>query len=217
MSNILPSLDWRTKGAVTPVKNGGINAINNSWSFAITGMIEGYHYITQGSLKSLSEQQMIDCIKYIWNDINSIPRGLNYVINIGGLESEASYPFTSIKSTCKFNVSNVVTTINTFVKKDNPSTSYLLEQLQISPIAVTVLVDQDFFSYESGIYYPKSHNYCDKYLTVYHMLLVGYDTTANPSYFIAKLNFGTSFGNHGYMQISLLNCDEFFVRAYNVF
>ncbi|AYV76090.1 MAG: cathepsin [Terrestrivirus sp.] len=217
MSNIQTALDWTIKGAVTSVKNGGMNAISNSWSFAITGMIEGYHYITKGSLKSLSEQQMIDCIKYIWNDVNSIPRGLNYVINIGGLESEASYPFTSIKGVCKFNSSSGLTTINTFVKKDNPSVSYLLEQLQISPIAVTVLVDKDFLSYESGIYYPKSHNYCDKYLTVYHMLLVGYDATINPSYFIAKLNFGTVFGNNGYMQISLDNCDDFFVRAYNVY
>ena len=53
-SNLADSVDWRTKGAVTPVKNQ--EQCGSCWAFSAVAAMEGLYFQTSGTLKSFSEQ-----------------------------------------------------------------------------------------------------------------------------------------------------------------
>jgi len=102
------SQDWRAHGAVTPVKNEG--QCDASWAFAVTGLVEGDHFIRAGTLKSLSEQELLDCTRSGSGCGGGSPiDALRTVIAKGGLAAEATYPYTAIAGMCK--ASTAVVTI----------------------------------------------------------------------------------------------------------
>jgi len=97
-------VDWRTKGAVTPVKNQGTPGFDASWAFAVTGAVEGYWFIQGHPLASLSEQELIDCVPQTGDCADPLcgqaPCGLNLAVS-HGLCVESAYPYTARQRACK--------------------------------------------------------------------------------------------------------------------
>merc|ERR1719247_1212522 len=103
-SNLADSMDWRSRGAVTPVKNQG--QCGSCWAFSSTGAIEGSMFLSTGTLKSYSEQQLVDCSK---NGNQGCNGGLmDYAfeyIEQNPLQLEADYPYKAKNGKCKYDES----------------------------------------------------------------------------------------------------------------
>merc|ERR1719434_680490 len=91
--NLTDSVDWRSKGAVTPVKNQA--QCGSCWAFSSTGSMEGAHQIATGNLVSLSEEQLVQC-----STVNSGCNGglMDYAFQYAEttpMVTEDAYPYTS--------------------------------------------------------------------------------------------------------------------------
>ena len=93
VENLPKELDWRTKGAVTGVKDQ--SQCGSCWAFSATGAIEGHYQISNGNLLSLSEQQLVDCNR--GGENNGCNGGEMYLAfeyaETSPLETENDYPY----------------------------------------------------------------------------------------------------------------------------
>jgi len=208
----IADVDWRTKGAVTPVKNQGTSTCDVSWAFAAIGAVEGAEQIKTGVLKNLSEQQLLDCDSSCIAFPNGQPCcadcgqtacGLEY-IETNGSCSESSYPYTGRLCTGVCKSCAAVTTISGFQRITPGSESALVSALNLAPVAVRIEIGNhgsqlaSYTSYASGVFYAPTFDD-----TVHQwVLLVGYGTISGEDYYIAKNSLGTSWGDQGYIFLS---------------
>jgi len=199
-SGLPASVDWRTSGAVTAVKNQG--QCGSCWSFGTTGTVEGAHFIKTGSLVGLSEQNLIDCSQSENNDGCEGGRAdwaIQYIIQNGGIDTEASYPYKAEDGTCSYNPANRGATATGWNQTAQGDENALqIAVATIGPIAVAISVDDAFANYQSGVFVDSScPNDADD--LDHEVLVVGYGTEGGADYWIVKNSWGGSWGNQGYI------------------
>ncbi|KAF2078127.1 hypothetical protein CYY_000598 [Polysphondylium violaceum] len=194
------SVDWRAKGAVTGVKNQG--QCGSCWSFSASGATEGAHEVKTGNLVALSEQQLIDCssnTKWGNDGCNGglMDNAFKYIIANGGLDTEASYPYTEKQGKCKFNPKTVGATLTSYTDVPHGSESDLETEAAISPVSIAIDASLESFQlYQSGVYYDKA---CSSTQLDHGVLVVGYGSENGSDYWIVKNSWGEDWGQSGYI------------------
>ena len=193
------SVDWRTKGVVTPVKNQG--QCGSCWTFSATGSMEGQYALKTGKLLSFSESQIVDCDE---TDAGCgggfIDDAFKYIIT-NGIENEKSYPYVPLDENCTYSKANVVAHFRNYTDVKGGETGLKGAVAKIGPVSVAIDASAaNFQLYKEGVYYNSacSQNYLD-----HAVLVVGYGTTHNGTdYWIVKNSWGKSWGNNGYILMS---------------
>jgi len=199
--NAPASFDWRSKGAVTPIKNQG--QCGSCWSFSTTGSTEGCHKLAGHTLVSLSEQNLVDCSDSYGNEgCNGglMTQAMQYIIANGGIDTEASYPYTAEDGSCSYNAANSGATLSGFTNIAAGDENDLLAKNVIGPVSVAIDASHSSFQfYASGVYNEPA---CSSTQLDHGVLAIGWGTSGSTPYWLVKNSWGTDWGQAGYIWMS---------------
>jgi len=193
--------DWNDKGGVvTPVKNQG--QCGSCWDFSATETIESVWAQAGNGLQVLSEQQTVDC--------DTTDQGCNggwpydayqYIISAGGVESEASYPYTAEDGTCNFNAQNVVAKISSWQYVTQSQDETAMQQFLYQNNPISICVDASTWSsYNGGVITPSSG--CGD--SIDHCVqATGWSQQSGVTVWNVRNSWGTDWGNSGYIWVQM--------------
>jgi len=204
-----PSIDWRSLGCVTMVKDQGV--CGSCWTFGTAGSLEGVYAAKYGALKSISEQQIVDCA---WTtdfgqgnsgcDGGFAAPAFQWIINNGGIANELDYKYLMVDGWCNPHKKTSGIVVKGYVNVTMGSEAALQHAVAtVGPVAVAIDAAHDHFEfYSNGVYYnPKCKS--DMNDLDHEVLVVGYGTEANgQDYWIVKNSWSTHWGNNGYVKMA---------------
>ena len=186
------TVDWRTKGAVTPIKDQG--QCGSCWAFSTTGSLEGLSFLSGKGLQSFSEQQLVDCSGSYGNEgCNGglMDNAFGYVKD-HGITSEDAYSYTAQDGSCQ--TDGGAFKIGAWVDVAAGNANQLKAAVAGRPVSVAVDAE-NWQLYSGGVFSDCSTN------LDHGVLAVGYDATS----FIVKNSWGTGWGEDGFIRIALGN------------
>lgn len=200
-SSTAPSFDWRKGGGSTPIKDQG--NCGSCWDFATVGPFEGSWRIINNETVNASEQDVLDC-----SGAGSCSGGwwaFKYLVD-KGVASEAAYPYTLPKGTCKTSVARPYKADTWgYVGSSSsiPGVAVLKKALcDHGPLAVAVNATSAFQHYTGGVFNEHNTSGINHGVT-----LIGWDDSKQA--WLIKNSWGTGWGStcdygteRGYMWIS---------------
>lgn len=192
------SVDWSQKGAVTPVKNQ--QQCGSCWAFSTTGSVEGAWFLSNGTLVSLSEQQLVDCSGPEGNqgcNGGLMDYAFQYIIDNKGITTEDAYPYTAQDGTCQAKGKPIAATLSGFKDVAVNSEVALETAIVQQPVSVAVEADQSVFQFYSGGVMDSA---CGTQLD-HGVLAVGYGVDTGKEYYKVKNSWGADWGEKGYIRL----------------
>jgi KDEL-tailed cysteine endopeptidase len=149
------SIDWRAKGAVTPVKDQQVEKCGACYTFAATGAVEGAWAIKTGNLTELSQSELLDCTGSFGN--MGCHGGKTYYaydyIKAKGICTEEAYPYVPEAEDCRASALPK-SGVNISAYKDVPQgdEAALQKTLALGVVSIAVYCDSWYMFYKSGVY-----------------------------------------------------------------
>lgn len=204
-AELVSSIDWREKGAVTAVKDQG--TCGSCWAFSSTGALEGAYQIATGGLVSLSEQELINGT--VGMNMNSGCGGgwmftAFTFVKTAGLATEESVPYTSYYAVYGSRLDLTGAEIGIPAGKVTgyswifQSATYLQSAIVSQPVSVAIEVSSmSFMLYKHGVL---SQPECGTNVN-HAVLAVGYSTKGK--YWLIKNSWAATWGDKGYMKLKM--------------
>ncbi|KAK3149314.1 hypothetical protein QOZ80_3AG0215700 [Eleusine coracana subsp. coracana] len=194
------SMDWRSMGAVTGVKDQG--DCGCCWAFSAVAAVEGLTKVRTGKLTSLSEQELVDCDVY-GNDAGCdgglMDDAFAFIARRGGLASESSYPYRGVDGTCRSSSSAAIAaSIRGHEDVPRNNEAALMAAVAHQPVSVGINGGAYLFRfYDGGVLDGDCDTDLDHAVTA-----VGYGTASDGTkYWLMKNSWGASWGEGGYVRI----------------
>eukprot|EP00927_Polykrikos_kofoidii_P068325 TRINITY_DN63696_c0_g1_i1.p1 TRINITY_DN63696_c0_g1~~TRINITY_DN63696_c0_g1_i1.p1 ORF type:complete len:359 (-),score=40.23 TRINITY_DN63696_c0_g1_i1:62-1138(-) len=202
-SIVADSVDWRKKGAVTPVKDQ--KNCGACWAFSTIGAIEAAWYLAGHPLVTLSEQELVDCSAgFRGGCAGGEPSDAFNWVKQNGICTNQSYPWTSFQDEChnQFFPCQVVTRIQGYTLVQENDEQALKAAVAQQPISVQIEADTDIFRlYKSGVLKDSG---CGTALD-HAVLAIGYGTENGQDYWLVKNSWNASWGEQGYVRLARTN------------
>ncbi|KAJ9445560.1 Cruzipain [Diplonema papillatum] len=191
-------VDWRTKGAVTQVKNQG--QCGSCWSFSSTGGIEGQWKLAGNTLTSVSEQELVSC-DTVDSGCNGglMDNAFEWLVSTqkGQIVTEAAYPYTSgegVTGTCKLSsamqVGATITGHADVAHNEDEMATWVSTN---GPLSIAVDASFHWQTYTGGIV-----SNCNGKTLDHGVLIVGFAA----DYWIVKNSWGPTWGESGYIRLA---------------
>ncbi|GFP88441.1 kdel-tailed cysteine endopeptidase cep1 [Phtheirospermum japonicum] len=203
VQKVPPSIDWRKKGAVTPVKsqlNCGalIHVVGSCWAFSAVAAVEGIKFIRSRRLLNLSEQELIDCDRRSRGCSSGRSEFAFDYIKRNGITSLAKYPYTGKAGKCKYRSKYPRVYIQGYQYVPRNNERALLRAVAYQPVSVSIDARSiDFKHYKRGVFRGR----CGRILK-HSVTIVGYGRTSNGiRYWLVKNSWGAGWGEGGYIRM----------------
>lgn len=205
-------IDWRAKGAVTPVKNQG--NCGSCWAFSTCETVESAVFMSTGKLPILSTQQLISCDKTDGGcNGGDTVSAYAFLKRVGGLGTAADFPdkshVTGRSGKCKRNIKKAVK-ITGFTYAVPPCNGGGCTHQNEGGLAtalaakgpISICVNADGWQvYKGGVYSRKCSG---AYSDLDHCVqLVGYDKTGSTPFWIIRNSWTTTWGINGYIHLKM--------------
>jgi len=191
-----------------------IPACGSCWAFSATEGVESAYFLAGPKLPLLAPQQLVSCDK---GDAGcnggDLPSAYKYIESAGGIETEASYPYTSggngQNGACKFSKAKIAASMSNWTYAIPPCFDACKNQnennlkkavAQSGPSSICVNAESWQF-YTKGVLKascPGSYSSLD-----HCVQLIGYEASGSNNYWIVKNSWAADWGEAGYIYIQI--------------